>query len=381
MPARVLLLSCARAYSGAERVLDCLAASTGEYSVTASPNAEWIKAVRDRGGDGALLRWCRDSGRRQRPVRGYLRLAFLLVLGGIELSRLLQRLAISVVHANNLNAGIFSVVALVLRRSPPARLVFHVHDIFPPRSIEAIATRIVARRACRVIAVSNSVRENLVKLGVPPAKIVVIHAFIADEWFAPREERASRRVREDYLVCVGKRERRKGHDLLLEAWNLVPRDVRKNVALLLVGPDDADDPAWARKLAALASKPAVAKSVSMQGPVASAREIMLGAIALVHSPTAPDPCPLVTIEAMAVGLPVISVPLGGVPEIVRHGDTGWLAQSVSPEELASTIEFALRHRAEFGAMGARGRERAKRGFSVSARLPDVQAVWRECSAK
>ena len=380
MPARVLLLSCARAYSGAERVLDCLAAATRESSVIASPNAEWIQAVRDRGDDGTLLRWCRDSGRRRSPVLGYLRLVFLLVLGGIELSRLIRRLGISLVHANNLNAGIFAVVALALRGSPRLRLVFHVHDIFPPRSIEAFATRIVARRACRVIAVSNSVRDSLVALGVPPANLVVIHEFIDDDWFTPREDLAARPGQADYLVCVGKRERRKGHDLLLEAWNLVPADARKDIALRLVGPDDTDDPAWTRKLAALASKPAVAGSVSLQGPVASAREIMQHAIALVHSPAAPDPCPLVIIEAMAVGIPVISVPLGGVPEIVQHGVTGWLAQNTSANALAVTIEFALRHRAEFGPMGARGRDRAKREFSASARLPDVQMVWGECSA-
>ena len=61
--------------------------------------------------------------------------------------------------------------------------------------------------------------------------------------------------------------------------------------------------------------------------------------ALVH-PAINDNSPLVVLEAMACGTPVIAFPIGGVPELVRPGKTGWLADAVSSAALAQTIDLA-----------------------------------------
>lgn len=61
--------------------------------------------------------------------------------------------------------------------------------------------------------------------------------------------------------------------------------------------------------------------------------------ALVH-PAINDNSPLVVLEAMACGTPVVAFPIGGVPELVRPGKTGWLAQAVSAGALAQAIDLA-----------------------------------------
>ncbi|GBL17911.1 D-inositol 3-phosphate glycosyltransferase [Chloroflexota bacterium] len=68
-------------------------------------------------------------------------------------------------------------------------------------------------------------------------------------------------------------------------------------------------------------------------------QIYNAADALVH-PAINDNSPLVVLEAMACGTPVIAFPIGGVPELVRPGKTGWLAEAVSAAALAQAIDLA-----------------------------------------
>jgi glycosyltransferase involved in cell wall biosynthesis len=58
-------------------------------------------------------------------------------------------------------------------------------------------------------------------------------------------------------------------------------------------------------------------------------------------PARVDNLPNVVMEAIACGTPVIGLPVGGVPEMVRHGQTGWLADKATSASLAETIDCAL----------------------------------------
>lgn len=77
-----------------------------------------------------------------------------------------------------------------------------------------------------------------------------------------------------------------------------------------------------------------------------------------------DNLPTVIAEAMAAGLPVVSTWLAGIPEMVTPGQTGILAPPHSPAELADGIAHYLSNEAAAAADGARGRERARRIFSL-----------------
>jgi glycosyltransferase involved in cell wall biosynthesis len=61
---------------------------------------------------------------------------------------------------------------------------------------------------------------------------------------------------------------------------------------------------------------------------------------LIH-PALADNLPNVVLEAMGCGTPTIAFPIGGLPELVRPGSTGWLAKSVAAESLAREIDGAL----------------------------------------
>lgn len=86
------------------------------------------------------------------------------------------------------------------------------------------------------------------------------------------------------------------------------------------------------------------------------------------------------LEAMASGLPVVANRVGGNPELVVDGETGWLAKQGDPTDLARVIGRLLADPAERGAMGEAGRRRAVDEFSLPAMMRRYADYYREVAA-
>ncbi|CAN5562897.1 glycosyltransferase family 4 protein [soil metagenome] len=88
-----------------------------------------------------------------------------------------------------------------------------------------------------------------------------------------------------------------------------------------------------------------------------------------------DNLPTVIMEAMAAGLPVISTPIAGVPEMVQSGVTGELVATRDPAALATATGRLLRDRATAMELGARGRALAEEKFSISENVRLLATIF------
>ena len=90
--------------------------------------------------------------------------------------------------------------------------------------------------------------------------------------------------------------------------------------------------------------------------------------------------PMVVLEAMAAGVPVVATRVPGVPEAIRHGQDGVLANPNDPEDLARAIADVIAGRYNWGSLRASAFERHAERFSDRAMAAGVAAVYKEVLA-
>lgn len=85
---------------------------------------------------------------------------------------------------------------------------------------------------------------------------------------------------------------------------------------------------------------------------------------------------LTILEAMAVGLPIVTTNVGGNPEIVEPGKTGTLVESRNPQQLADAIVEMYRDKEAWPVVGEHSRQRVEQHFNVNRMIRDYEALYR-----
>ncbi len=168
-----------------------------------------------------------------------------------------------------------------------------------------------------------------------------------------------------YLLFVGRLRIRKGVEVLLEAL----RELRGRVpgAVLKIAGDGEHRAALERKAAGLGL--AVTFLGTRDG--SRVRALLAGAAALVV-PSIYEGMPLVVLEAMERGVPVVASAVSGIPEVVVDGETGWLVPPEDPEALAGALEEVLTDPPEARRRGEAGRRRIEERYRPAV----AAASWR-----
>jgi glycosyltransferase involved in cell wall biosynthesis len=213
------------------------------------------------------------------------------------------------------------------------------------------------------VAISEHVRRVALKKAPWAAnKLRVVPNGVDVERFTPEPmPPVEDRVR---FVATGRLEPRKGLDNAIAAVARVPR-----AELEIVGEGESH-----AKLQALAARLGVGARVRFTGYAADVRP----AIARAHvalSSAREEGLGIALLEAMAMGRPVVALPTGGIPEIVKHGETGWLAVASDVEALARVMQEAVDRNDERARRGDRARAWVSSAFSIAAMRRGYEEVY------
>lgn len=162
----------------------------------------------------------------------------------------------------------------------------------------------------------------------------------------------------------------KGQTHLLQAWPSVLK--REPRALLLLAGDGPDEQRLRARAAALGLHGSV-RFLGFREDIAS----LLACAELLVLPSLNEGFGMVLLEAMAMGRPVVASAVGGIPEVVLHGETGLLVPPADPEALAAAILRLLGDPGALRQMGEAGRERARKSFSREAFLQAHRDLYGE----
>lgn len=256
----------------------------------------------------------------------------------------------------------------------PFTTTVHAYDIYFSNDLLPLVTG----QTDRIVAISEYNRQQVISsTACQPQKVSVVHCGVNLDGLPqplqkPDQGPANGPLK---LLSVGSLVAKKGHPYLLTACRLLKeQQVHFTCTIIGGGPDE---PALRQQIEAAGLE----QSVTLMGARPHA-EIMaayadhdLFVLASVVTPTGDrDGIPVVLMEAGAMGLPLISTEVSGIPELVRHGQTGWLVPPGDAAALAEGIMTLARDPALRARLGQAAQALVRTEFEIgrnAKRLVDI----------
>lgn len=376
---RVLHVINGEHYAGAERVQDLLAAELPCYRVSVGfaclKKGKFVEARRC--GD-APVHSIEMKGRFD--LRAVWRLVKLIRQGGYQ-----------VLHSHGPRSALVAALASKWTDIP---LVHHVHSPTTRDTtnrlrcrLNAMVERLAFRQAKTLVAVSESLGRYLANRGVEKEKIQVVPNGVPhcqdgnalDAQNAERNEPASRGSAEWACVLgvVALFRPRKGLEVLLESLAELRR---RGFVVRLRAVGGFETPEYESEIKALCSRLGVESLVEWVGFTRDVESEMRRFDLFVLPSLFGEGMPMVVLEAMALGLPVVATAVEGVPEVVRDGREGVVVAPGDASALAAGIARILDGSIDAAELGRNARRRHNEKFSAKAMAEAVAGVYRRVIA-
>jgi len=281
-----------------------------------------------------------------------------------KISRHLSSQRWDIIHTHNTQPFIEGGLGCFLT-IPNVPLIHTDHSrIFPFKKRYMLAERVMSYHAKKVVAVSQSTADDLVdKVGIPRRKITVIHNGVDTEKFAnaSRDDGLLQRpmANEKIVGVVGRLVKGKGIQYLIEAVSVLLAG-RMNVRLVVVG-----DGEYRKELINLATELGILNQISFVGSRTDV-EKFYKIFHVFVLPSLSEGLPVVVLEAMAAGCPVVLTDVGGAREIVRDSFSGLIVPPQSTESLSHAIRSILTSVGMAETLSNNGLEIVRSKFSLDA---------------
>jgi glycosyltransferase involved in cell wall biosynthesis len=284
----------------------------------------------------------------------------------LRLVRILKQQQVDILHCHTHTPAVYGALAVALARTPV--LLTHVHGLGRTKNLRRrLANQIVFRRASKIVAVAQAVREDILKTNwrPPRQKIIVLENSVAYERFAgtsvTREQARQHLGLSADAVVYGNIARfgpYKGHDLLIQAF-LQVRQTIPQAHLVLVGEGPPQE-----KLRGEAARSGSDDRIHFLGWRPDVAEILRAMDVFVLPSIASEGMPRAILEAMASAIPCIGTSVGGTPEAIDNPGVGFMIPPRDVSALAGAMLQAARMSPqERTLIGQRAQDRIRRLYS------------------
>jgi glycogen(starch) synthase len=283
-----------------------------------------------------------------------------------------REFAPDLVHINCFGPSVFFCLGAIQADPTPVLLTMHGESYPPPQEGNSLLERTL-RRADQITVPSEATAEYARRLvpGFSP-RVSVIYNGLEPPALPPQPLP----VHAPRLLCLGRLAAEKGFDLALRAFARIA-DGFPQARLILAGHGMERD-----ALQAQAAALGLDSAVEFAGWIApEAVPSVINASTFVVMPSRSEALPLVALEAALMGRPLLATRVGGLPEVVVHGQTGLLVEPGDSGALAKAMAFLLEHPERTSQMGQAARSRAMKLFSFERQVTAYDALYQELIAE
>lgn len=279
---------------------------------------------------------------------------------------------IDVIHTHLTRAAYIGHAASLLSRTPVVTSVHIANN-------DQIYKRL-ARGTNRLVAVSNFVRGMLHGKGVPDKFVDTVYngtdftefapsdpAGVMDEFKIPRERRL--------IGLVGRVCKEKGHLEMVQAMKMVRKE-HPEAHMMFVG--RVEEP-FAEEFDDAIKSAGIEDRVTLTG-IRHDVPRLLDSLTMSTMPSHIETFGIAALEAMARSKAVVATRVGGLPEVVRHGQTGILVD-VRPDEIAEAVSYLLSNDEVREQMGANGRKIVEQKFTIGEMVRQFEGVYSRAAGR
>ncbi|MEO6456991.1 MAG: glycosyltransferase [Chloroflexia bacterium] len=293
--------------------------------------------------------------------------------------RLARREKVDLIHANSAVAGVHAIPVARILRIP---CIVHSHDFNTSGVTNRLLTVMMRYRGAAMIFVSKvlAAHYRADKLRRYPYK--VIHNAVDTNLFRPDENARERFLAElglphdTFLIgAIGRIERWKGFDLLMEAFATVAA-AHPNARLVMVGDVIFEHLKGVKlELVQQVQRLGIQDKVIFTGFRDDIPYVMSAVDALVHCPVEREGFPMIMIEAMACGRPIVTVPSGGIVEQVFDGVNGFVVPMRDTMALAAATSRLISDPSLARRMGLAGRRMVEERLTIEIQTSQVEQMY------
>ena len=256
--------------------------------------------------------------------------------------------------------------------------VYHVHSPTARDSTRALVNRVNAwveayslRNADHIITVSRSLRREMLSRGYSRQKITAVANGVAEQPPIDPIERITQNHWKLGMVALVRP--RKGIEVLLEAIAKLNAG-RDRISLDVIGAFETTE--YEASIRKLIHRLNLEGIVHLRGFTKDVPAIMRTLDAMVLPSLFGEGMPMVVLEALACGVPVIATRVEGTPEVIRHGQEGLLARPQDSDSLSDAIQAFISDRAAWCRMSRAAVQRHRQRFSDTKMAERTARVYR-----
>ena len=284
----------------------------------------------------------------------------------LRLYRLIKRLKVDLVHSND---SIILVGGIAAKLAGIPSITQIRDDISNPAQIVRLRNFVINYFSDRILAVANPILDNFIDFGGDRSKSQVIHNGVdikifrpegkdlnlKDEFFIPKKSKV--------VTHIARIDPNKGQDCIIDAATAVLNQV-PSTYFLLVGDNNFDKFKWyKKKVIQSINERGLGDKIIFAGKKDNIEKI-INISDVVILPSAYEALPGVVCEASACGKPVIASNVGGIPEMVIDGKTGYLIPPHDVQALSSSLVSILTNEECAKKMGLEGRKYMEEKFNI-----------------
>jgi glycosyltransferase involved in cell wall biosynthesis len=287
-----------------------------------------------------------------------------------------------IIHSHRYKENL--IATLLGMRDPRLRLIRTQHGHperfaglhgMKQRTVYAL-DRITARYGTdRVISVSSQLRTYL-ETYMPGQKISIVSNGVSlrqTSKLSRAEAKKKFHLGNLAVGFIGRLEQVKRPDLFIETARHLAQYI-PGIQFVIAGSGQQEP-----FLRQLARSSGIAPQIEFLGHCSETDELLRG-LDLLLIPSDTEGLPMVLLEAMAAGTPVVARAVGGIPEVITHGETGWLVENSDPATLAETCARVLCDRTTQHRVTSAARALVEARFSAACNAEQMLKLYRSLTS-